>query len=157
MSPPKAGERNRAPILVVDDSAFARRLVGGLIEDELGHRVIYARDGSEALVLVEESEPCVVLTDLVMPIMGGFELVEAMRQKHCHIPVVLMTAFGGESIAIRALRAGASSYVPKNNLATDLADTLRRILIAVDREHKRKRTKRSRGEENGPAWAGRWP
>jgi CheY-like chemotaxis protein len=129
---------SEAPVLVVDDSSLSQRLAGQLIESGTGRRVIYAKNGAEALALVARFEPCVILTDLQMPVMDGFELVEAIRQKYSRIPVVLMTAFGSESTAVRALRAGAANYVPKANLVTDLVDTIRQILSVVEGNEKRR-------------------
>src|SRR4051812_12401490 len=140
MTPPsRGGDRDEAPILVVDDSILSQRLAGGLIGSGIGRPVIYAGNGAEALALLEDFEPCVVLTDLKMPLMDGLELVEAIREKHCQIPVVLMTAFGSEAVAVRALKAGAASYVPKASLVTDLVDTLRQILTVVEGNQKRRR------------------
>jgi len=139
MTPSKEKGRCEGPILVVDDSVLFQRLVGGLIGSEIGRPVVYAANGEEALGLVESSEPCLVLTDLRMPVMGGFELVEAIREKHPQIPVVLMTAYGSESVAVRALKAGAASYVPKDSLTTELVDTLRNILRVVEGNQKRRR------------------
>jgi CheY-like chemotaxis protein len=132
-------DRGESPILVVDDSILSQRLAGKLIESGTGRTVIYAKDGIEALALIESSVPCVVLTDLHMPVMDGFALVEAIREKHSHIPVVLMTAFGSEAVAVKALKAGATSYVPKDNLVADLVDTVKQILSAVEGNRKRRR------------------
>ena len=56
-----------------------------------------------------------------MPHMEGLELIQEVRIQHPHIPVILMTAFGSEEVAMRALRAGAANYIPKKYLARDLA------------------------------------
>ncbi len=69
-----------------------------------------------------------MLTDLDMPEMNGLDLVVAVRSKYPQIPVILMTAFGSEEIAVQALQSGAASYVPKKNLAQDLVNTLQDVL-----------------------------
>lgn len=121
-------------VLVVDDSAMDRKLAGGLITRQVpGSVVTFAGDGRaalEALGLATEL-PDVVLTDLQMPELDGLELVRAVRQRHPQLPVVLMTAHGSEDIAVRALREGAASYVPKSTLATELVSTLRAVLDVV--------------------------
>src|SRR4051794_39865636 len=98
-------------ILVVDDVAVDRRLVGQLVEKITGLRVLYASNGKEALEMVKRSLPLAILTDLQMPKMDGLELVEEMRCLHPGIPVVLMTALGSEEIAVEALKSGAASYL----------------------------------------------
>ena len=90
-------------ILVVDDSATDRRVAGGLLQRRAGWNIQFAVDGREALGLIADETPDVVLTDLQMPEMNGLELVEAMRQHHPLVPVILMTAQGSESIAAEAL------------------------------------------------------
>src|SRR5262249_46650351 len=69
-----------------------------------------------------------VLTDLLMPDRDGLDLVKEVREKYPFVPVILMTAYGSEEVAIQALRLGAASYVPKRNLAHDLAETLESVL-----------------------------
>src|SRR5215475_10966078 len=102
-----------ATILVVDDTAVDRFLAGALLEEVPGWRAAYAEDGRQALALLKGAVPDLVLTDLRMPEVNGLELVEVIRRDHPAVPVVLMTAHGSEDVAIRALRAGAASYVPK--------------------------------------------
>ena len=115
-------------ILVVDDSAFDRQLVCQLLGPMPGTRVVYAADGCEGLAAIGGEKPSVILTDLVMPDMGGLELVQRVRAEHPEISVVLMTAFGSEEVAMQTLRAGAANYIPKRDLARDLPTTLRRVL-----------------------------
>jgi CheY-like chemotaxis protein len=124
-------------VLVVDDSAVDRVLAGGLLEKHFDCDVRYAVHGKEALDLIAQRPPDLVLTDLQMPEMNGLELVAAVKRDHPLVPVILMTAQGSEDIAARALREGAASYVPKRQLANDLLPTAQRILLGSheDRTH----------------------
>jgi len=90
--------------------------------------MLHARDGCQALQLIRDSQPDVVLTDLRMPGMNGLELVETVRTEFPLLPVVLMTSQGNELIAVKALKAGASSYVPKKELSSELAETIQQVL-----------------------------
>src|SRR5262245_50558814 len=117
-----------ATILVVDDTAVDRFLAGALLEEVPGWHAAYAEDGRQALALLKEAVPDLVLTDLQMPEVNGLELVEAIRRDYPALPVILMTAHGSEEIAATALRKGAASYVPKRNLARDLPSTVANVL-----------------------------
>src|SRR5262245_56961785 len=109
-------------------------MAGAIIEQNLGWRVAYAEDGAAALAAMERETPRLVLTDLRMPGMDGLKLVGAIRRQYPFVPVVLMTAFGNEEIAIQALREGAASYVPKNNQDRDLVPTLEQVVAAAKLE-----------------------
>ena len=87
---PAAGE---GAVLVVEDDDATRELLVRLLEKE-GHRVTEARDGREALAAAERSAPRLVLLDLMMPEMDGFEFIEALRGRPAlaSIPVVVLTA-----------------------------------------------------------------
>ena len=76
--------------------------------------------------------PDLLLTDLDMPLMNGLELVESVRRRFPRVPVVLMTAYGSDEVAARALEAGAASYVPKRNLEKELLETIRDLLAVVE-------------------------
>ena len=115
-------------VLVVDDSPVDRRLVGGLLAAESQWTVEYAAEGAEALARVKDSLPDIVVTDLRMPKMDGLELVKAMRIHHPTVPVILMTAYGSETLAVEALKKGAASYVPKSQLAEMLVGTVEEVL-----------------------------
>jgi CheY-like chemotaxis protein len=117
-----------ATVLVVDDSPVDRHRVGGLLEKHPGWKVVYAADGQEALGVLEREAVDVALADLRMPGMNGLELVEAVKGRFPTVPVILMTAFGSEDIAILALQRGAASYVPKRNLSRQLHPTVASVL-----------------------------
>lgn len=125
-------------VLIVDDSAVDRLLAGGCLK-ETGLTVAYAANGQEALDLIQQSMPDVVVTDLLMPEVDGLELVQEVKTNWPTLPVVLMTAHGNEETAVTALRVGAASYVPKKNLSRDLEETVRNVLaVATSAEADRK-------------------
>ena len=90
------------------------------------------KDWRESICIV----PTWFLTDLQMPRMDGLALVAEMKKNHPQIPVVLMTSAGSDDIAVKALQAGAASYVPKKRIAQDLWDTVSNILD-VSRERQK--------------------
>jgi len=124
-------------VLVVDDSAIDRRLVGGLLSKTSDWKIDYAADGAEALERAKSDLPDLIVTDLHMPRMDGLELVRAMRKSHPEVPVILMTAYGSEAFAVEALEQGAASYVPKSQLADKLCETVTEILsrASADRSY----------------------
>jgi CheY-like chemotaxis protein len=134
---PAAARRMKA--LVVDDYLIERRMVGRMIQKSAGLEVIEAADGQEALEMIGQEEPVVVLTDMQMPRMTGLELVAEVRNRYPHIPVILITAFGSEDLAIQALRAGATNYVSKRALATELAATIGQVLKVSATQRTRQR------------------
>jgi DNA-binding response OmpR family regulator len=105
-----------------------RARAGGLLKKRVGLEPVYATNGREALALIAERAPDIVVSDLHMPEMDGLELVEAVRRQFAFLPVILMTAHGSEETAVQALRKGAANYVAKRNLAGELVDTVLRVL-----------------------------
>lgn len=126
-------------ILVVDDSATDRRLVGGLLREIRQVQVVFATNGREAIEYVSEHHPDLVITDLLMPEMDGMELLSYMAKQFPLIPVVLMTSTGNEEIASQAVSSGARGYVPKTALARVLPGTVDRLLALAKQlsEHSR--------------------
>ena len=103
---------SKGRILVVDDEASARNGLAKLLTQE-GYSVELAADGREALEIVMEKAPDVVITDLKMPVMDGMELLEKSKAHNPTIPVIVATAFGELSTAVKAVRAGAADYLTK--------------------------------------------
>jgi CheY-like chemotaxis protein/anti-sigma regulatory factor (Ser/Thr protein kinase) len=127
-------------ILVVDDSPVERRLVGRLLEKGIpGVTVLNADDGNAALQSIASAVPDLILSDLRMPGMNGLELVESIKLQGLGVPVILMTSYGNEQIAVEALKAGAASYVPKLVLDTHLISTVKSVLSLALRQSNRQR------------------
>jgi len=121
-------------VLIVDDSPVDRRLVGGLLAKAPTLEVVYAADGEEALNVLRDARPNLVVTDLIMPNVDGLELVASAVKDFPLVPVILMTGKGSEQIAVDALKAGASSYVPKSVLQDLLLDTVENLLAMAHEE-----------------------
>lgn len=108
-----------APILVVDDDDAIRNLVALVLEDE-GYEVLTAANGEQALRLIERDTPSLVLLDLNMPVMNGWELHARLRQAAPEIPVIFMTA--GQDASREAHQHAAAGHLSK---PFDLDDLLR--------------------------------
>lgn len=115
-------------ILVVDDEASIVRLVRAKLQME-GYAVITASTGEEALRIMEDERPDLVILDLMMPGMDGFETMRRLRVSH-ETPVILLTARSGDTDKLRGLQGGADDYVTKpfnpDELAARVAAVLRR-------------------------------
>lgn len=110
-------------ILIVDDDPGIRR--GLAVELEAaGYIAIEARSGSEALPLVREVRPDLVLTDLAMPGGDGFELIAAIRSSE-ELPVLVLSVRGDDTDKIRALDLGADDYVTKPFSVSELLARVR--------------------------------
>jgi CheY-like chemotaxis protein/anti-sigma regulatory factor (Ser/Thr protein kinase) len=118
-------------VLVVDDAAVDRKLVGGLLTKGHDVQVEFAASGEEALEKIESIKPALIVTDMVMPGISGLDLVSQVTERHPHIPVILMTGKGSEDVAVKALQAGAASYVPKTAMHQYLLSTVEDVLEMV--------------------------
>ncbi|GEM85643.1 MAG: Hpt domain-containing protein [Thermaceae bacterium] len=104
----------RPPILLVDDSLSVRKVVAGMLR-KAGHPVVTASDGQEALELLESGEYRAVLTDLEMPRMSGFELLEEVRRRPhlSHLRVGVLTTRASGKHRDLAVELGANAYLTK--------------------------------------------
>ncbi len=123
-----ARARARRLILVVDDSPTVGDVVSEILTDA-GFDVQRASSGQEALAAIENNLPDLVLSDVEMPIMGGFELLERIRQRWPHLPVIMLTTRGGTEDRRRASVLGANAYLVKSAFEENLlVDSIRRFL-----------------------------
>ena len=112
-------------VLVVDDHASIRRTLRQLLELRDGFVVVgEGSNGSEAVRLVDELRPDLVLMDMNMPTMGGVEATGLIKQRHPDVKVLALTAFTDMSLVSSMVRAGASGYLLKGGSATELLDSL---------------------------------
>lgn len=103
----------RPKILAVDDTPENLRLLDALLTPQ-GYELVTASSGSHALALVPQTNPDLLLVDLVMPEMNGFDVTKAIRGDDAwkHLPIIIVTATGGADL-VRALEAGADDFVSK--------------------------------------------
>ena len=113
-------------VLIVDDHAMVRKgLAAFLMAIEGLELAGEARNGAEALRRCEQTQPDVVLMDLVMPEMDGAAATRAIRERWTNIQVVALTSFQEEELVQRALQAGAISYLLKDVTAEELGAAIR--------------------------------
>jgi two-component system NtrC family response regulator len=139
-----------AVLLVDDDRRFAELLSNSLRKD--GHDVEHAATAAEALRLVRERAPDVVLLDLVLPDMDGLTVLERIRELDGPPAVVVMTAHASVATAVAAMRLGALDYITKpidlEALALKLGQTRRLLGLRADLEYVLERD-RPRGGASG--------
>ncbi len=99
-------------VLIVDDELNIRRVLAAMLKRE-GYDVTTAADGDQALAVLNRTPIHVVVTDLVMPRLGGLELLKRVSADFPDVPVIVITAHGTVESAVGALKAGAFDYITK--------------------------------------------
>ncbi|MFO0603223.1 MAG: hybrid sensor histidine kinase/response regulator [Polyangiales bacterium] len=128
-----ADERSRGrTILVVEDTPDVVRLVHLILRQQF--RIFTAPDGKRGLELALREAPHLIITDLMMPEMDGYELTRALRanERTRHIPVVMLTARGEVEDRVQGLESGVSAYLTKPFAARELLTTVRKLLEVQD-------------------------
>lgn len=117
-------------VLVVEDDAALREALEETLQ-EAGYTVRVAGDGAEAMLILEQAVPSLVISDVQMSPVDGLELLASLREQHPEIPVVLMTAYGSIAQAVSAMQRGAMDYLAKPFEAGALIEMVERYLPAV--------------------------
>jgi len=115
-----------AQILVVDDEPRYVRLMEANLVSE-GYKVLKASNGQEAVEAVDQHHPDLVLLDVMMPILSGFDACERIRE-FSNVPVIMVTAKGDEHDRVKGLDVGADDYIIKPYSATELLARVRAVL-----------------------------
>ena len=120
-------------ILAVDDEKHIVRLVQVNLERQ-GYEVITANDGKEALQKVEEERPDLVVLDVMMPYMDGFEVLQTMRRNPDtrEIPVIMLTAKAQDADVFRGWQSGVDCYLTKPFNPMELIAFVKRIFSSLD-------------------------
>ena len=116
-------------ILLADDDEILIEILRFRVE-AAGHSVVIARDGLQALELIRESLPDLVILDAMMPVMTGAEVLAALRadEATADLTVIMLTARAGEDDVVRSLRAGANDYITKPFIPQELAVRIDKLL-----------------------------
>ncbi len=113
-------------VLIVDDKSSLRRLVRSYLEQEQ-FRVVEARDGREALFVAREEKPDLIILDLMMPEMDGYDFIRVYR-KESDVPIIILTARLEEGDVVIGLELGADDYVTKPFSPRELTARVRTVL-----------------------------
>jgi DNA-binding NarL/FixJ family response regulator len=116
-------------VLIADDHALVRAGIRALVE-KIEDLVVVgeAGKGTEALELVKELKPDLMLLDLTMPEGGGFEVLDQMKRHYPEIRVIVLTVHEAGEYAARALREGAKGFLPKSAASTELEQAIQTVI-----------------------------
>ena len=116
-------------VLIADDHALVRAGIRALVEKIEGVVVVAeAGKGSEALALIDDVKPNVMLLDITMPDGGGFDVLDHVTKNYPDIRVIVLTVHEAGEYAIRALREGAAGFLPKSAASTELEQAIQTVI-----------------------------
>jgi len=116
-------------VLIADDHALVRAGIRALVEKIEGMVVVgEAGKGTEALELVKQLTPSLMLLDITMPDGGGFEVLEQVTRTYPEIRVIVLTVHEAGEYAIRALREGAAGFLPKSAASAELEQAIQTVI-----------------------------
>jgi len=119
----------RKRVLVVDDHPPTVRLIRKALENE-GLRVTGARNGAECLLAIEDERPDLVILDVIMPVMDGFQTLRVLREREetKTLPVVILSIRSDDQDVLKGLSTGADIYVTKPFKMEEVVLAVRRLL-----------------------------
>jgi putative nucleotidyltransferase with HDIG domain len=128
----------RRRVLIVDDDHLVRDALRFALEDA-GYDVWAVAHGADALAVLESQAVDIVLSDIFMPGMNGFELLKQIRQRRPDVPVILVTGFGNIEMARQALKEGATDFITKPYNVSEIPILIERNLMRHTIESSRTR------------------
>ncbi|RYG18912.1 MAG: response regulator [Caulobacteraceae bacterium] len=115
-------------ILIADDDPLLRALLVHRLSAD-GYQVLIAEDGAQALAVITEQKPDLVVLDALMPVMDGFELLRRVKAgRLSEAPVIMLTALRRDQDIVGALKLGAADYLVKPFIPDELSQRVRRLL-----------------------------
>ncbi|MBC2605699.1 response regulator [Pelagicoccus albus] len=120
---------SRSTLLIVDDNYGARYSIEALLAQD-NFRFVFAQSGQEALDILEEETPDLILLDVMMPGMNGYETCRKIREieKVSEVPIIMLTALDDEESMIEGIEAGADDFLPKPINKLELRSRIRSII-----------------------------
>lgn len=118
----------RIKILTVDDHPLLREGIAAVIHGEEDMVIVgEACNGREAIEMFRSKRPDVALMDLQMPGLSGIDAIATIRQEHPQARIIVLTTYEGDVLARRALKAGATGYILKDMIRTELLEAIRAV------------------------------
>lgn len=122
-------------VLVVDDNHVVRGLICKILRSQADIQIVCeASDGDEAVRQVRDHRPDVVLLDITMPVMNGFDAARCIKHEFPSTLILMVSQSDTAACAREVIAAGASGYVEKSNASTELIPALRKIVSEYIRE-----------------------
>lgn len=116
-------------VLVADDHGFMRRGIRQVLEEEFSTVVVHeAHNGTVALEKFQRETFDSVVLDINLPDKNGIEVLKELKQIHPEIPIIVLSLYPEEQYALRAMRAGASSYLTKERAPEELVQAMKKVL-----------------------------
>src|SRR5262245_33347900 len=128
---PFGGDGGRGTVLLIEDEESIAELVTMYLERD-GFRVVWRTDGRSGLAAVDSERPRLVLLDLMLPGMDGFEVTRALRAGAGRIPLIIVTARDEEADRVLGLELGADDYVTKPFSPRELAARVKAVMRRVE-------------------------
>jgi twitching motility two-component system response regulator PilH len=124
-----SGSEDVISILIVDDSPTEVHVFKKLLEKQ-GYRIITAADGQEGLDVAKRTHPDLIIMDVVMPVLNGFQATRKLRndEETAHIPVIMVTTKGQETDINWGKRQGANEYLVKPVMPIELLSKIKALL-----------------------------
>ena len=114
-------------VLIVDDSAFMRKLLKDIIETEDYKIIGEAQDGEEALQLYKKLKPDIVTMDIILPHCSGIDIVKEINKADKNAKIVMVTALGQQQLAAEAIKAGAKEFITKPFKEDSILEAIKRL------------------------------
>ena len=119
---------SRVRVLIVDDHIIVRKGIRALLAEADGFEVVgEASDGQEAMARAEESNPDVILMDLLMPVMDGIEATRQITSRQPKARILVLTSFAADNKVFPAIKAGAAGYLLKDSSPDELVRAIRQV------------------------------
>ena len=153
--PPSAiSNPQSSEILIVEDSPLEAELLRRCL-DKAGYRVTVAKNGEEGLQAARARRPAMVVSDINMPVMNGYELCRRIKYDEAlwNIPVILLTSLSEPENIIQAINAGTDSYITKPFVESSLLERLHSLLATPIRRKRVQERRRERVEYDGKPYA----
>ncbi len=119
---------NALRALIIEDNQYILDFLRDYVLEPNGFEVDFAVDGVEGLAKALDTNPDLILLDYKLPKLSGLKVLEELRDQHSQIPVILMTSYGSEQIAVECFRLGVHDYVIKPFDPDEMLDIIERVM-----------------------------
>ena len=114
-------------ILVAEDELIIQKTIALRLKKD-GHEIITTDNGREAIELIDQHQPDLIITDIMMPYSSGLEIVSRVKQSEKKTPVIVLTAMGQENVVLEAFNLGADDFIAKPFSPNELSMRVKRFL-----------------------------